>query len=131
MLRTTIVPRMSETNAARHVDHTVVPVWFDSARRDLYRIFAPGLSVAAWPLAIANIHVDYLAEIFLDPEVEVRTWIERIGTKSFTVAEEVWQGGACCARGSVTFVHFDYATRESLPIPPETKARLERHLKQA
>ena len=117
MIVTSIVPRVSETDGAGHVNNCFVPVWFEAGRREIFRLLTPDLAFARWRVALVNMTVDYEAQLYYQDDVEVRTWIERVGTKSFTVAEEVWQSGRRRARGTATYVYFDYDAQASEPIP--------------
>ena len=44
MFTTPITPRASETDGAGHINNTVVPVWFEAGRREIFRIFTPDLT---------------------------------------------------------------------------------------
>jgi acyl-CoA thioester hydrolase len=131
MIRTPITPRVSETDGAGHVNNVFVPIWFEAGRREIFRIVTPDLSFRRWRVALVNMTVDYTAQLYFHAEAEVLTWIDRIGTKSFTVGEEVWQEGRLCARGTATYVYFNFDTQSSEPIPPEVVAAFERHLGKA
>lgn len=48
--------------------------------------------------------VDYAEQLYLSSEAEVRTSVERLGTKSFTPYEETWQGGRRCVTARATYV---------------------------
>ena len=79
MFETTITPRVSETDGAGHINNVFVPVWFEAGRREIFRILTPDLSFTHWRATLVNMNVDYLAQIYLNEDVQVRTWIERIG----------------------------------------------------
>ncbi len=128
MVRTSIIPRASETDAAGHINNTVVPIWLEAGRREIFRLFTPDLDFAKWRMALVNINIDYLAQIFFQREVEVRTWVRAVGNKSFTLYEELHQGEVLCARGSATYVYFNYGRQQSEPVPLEARQRLEAHL---
>ena len=131
MIRTHVVPRASETDAAGHINNTVVPVWLEAGRREIFRIFTPSLEFSAWRMALVNISVDYLAQIFFAQECEVLTWVDRIGTKSFTLYEELHQGERLCATGTATYVYFNYEKQCSEPIPDSDRKALARHQREA
>ena len=44
------------------------------------------------------------------------TGVRRIGTSSFTVWQEAWQGGELAVTAETTLIHFDYRARQSLPL---------------
>ena len=125
-----IEPRYSETDALGHINNTVLPVWFEFARNDLFKLCHPSMSHEDWPLILAKIDVEYLRQIFLGKEVVVKTWVKSIGTKSFVVCHELWQSEELAAKGSAVHVWFDYRQQASCPIPDNIRAALSQHLVQ-
>ncbi|MDA7948400.1 MAG: acyl-CoA thioesterase [Hyphomicrobiaceae bacterium] len=130
MFTTTITPRVSETDGAGHINNVFVPVWFEAGRREIFRILTPDLSFARWRATLVNMNVDYLEQIYLHEDVEVRTWVDRIGTKSFTVYEEIWQSDRHCAKGTATYVYFNIEAQQSEPIPTDCRDALDAHLRE-
>ncbi len=126
MLITTIVPRVSETDAAGHINNVFVPIWFEAGRREIFRVLTPDLSFGDWRAILVNMNVDYEDQIYFHESVEVRTWVDRIGNKSFTVGEELWQGGRRCARGTAVYVNFNFATQGSEALSESVIAQLKR-----
>ena len=124
MFSETFKVRFYETDGLRHVNNTVVPKWFETAREPIFKLFNPSLDLSRWPLIIASVAVDYLAQIHYGKDVEIKTGIARIGNSSFTVYQEVWQGDIRVAKGSTTMVHFDYETQKSKVISEEVRAQL-------
>lgn len=131
MFETPITPRVSETDGVGHVNNVFVPIWFEAGRREIFRILTPDLSFDRWRVALVNMNVDYLDQIFFQEEALVRTWVDRIGNKSFTLIEEVWQGERHCANGTATYVYFNYETGLSEPVPLDCRQALEAHRRQA
>lgn len=127
MFETPITPRVSETDAAGHINNAFVPVWFEAGRREIFRILTPDLSFRNWRVALVNMNVDYLDQIYFHETALVRIWVDRVGTKSFTLDEEVWQGERCCAKGTATYVYFNYSAGRAEPVPPDCRQALEAH----
>jgi len=127
MIITPITPRVSETDGAGHINNVFVPIWFEAGRREIFRMLTPDLRFDNWRVALVNMNVDYEGQIFFEHDAEVRTWIERVGTKSFTVGEEVWQQDRRCAKGTATYVYFNYGTQTSEPIPDGAAEKLRQH----
>lgn len=91
-------------------------------------MFMPDLSFRNWKLVVVSINIDYLHQIYYGRDVEVRTWVRKIGNSSFVLYEELHQNGNRCARGTATYVNYNFETRRSEPIPPALRKRLEEHL---
>ncbi len=120
-----VSPRFYETDAFGHVNNTVVPGWFETAREPIFRIFTPDMDIKSMNLILARIEVDFVAQIFYGSEVELRTGIEKIGNSSFTVWHEAWQKGICVAKGKAVQVYFNHKTQKSEKLPEHFKVQLE------
>ncbi|QTH65170.1 acyl-CoA thioesterase [Psychrosphaera ytuae] len=128
MFSITLQPRFAETDALQHINNTVIPVWFESARPGIFKIFNPEQNIQEWNLIIAKIEVNYLAQIHYGPEVEIRTHISKLGRSSMTILQEVWQSGKRAAWGETVMVKFDYQTNQASPISEQERKALEQHL---
>lgn len=129
MLQEIIQPRFSETDALGHINNTVFPVWFETARTPLFRIFTPDLDIKKWKLIIARVTVDYHAETLYGEPVELKTWVSRIGNSSFEIYQEAWQNGGKCVSGTTVAVHFDYQHKKSVALSDQQKTQLAEHHK--
>ncbi|MEH6617359.1 MAG: thioesterase family protein [Porticoccus sp.] len=127
MFKTTIEPRFSETDALGHINHTVFPIWFNFARKDLYKRVHPSLSLDDWPMTIGHFNIDIFHQTHYSSEVTINTGITKIGTKSFTVVHEAWQKGVMVARGETVLVWFDYKEQASCVIPENIRTLLAEH----
>lgn len=119
-----VTPRFYETDALGHINNTVLSNWFEAAREPVFRLFNPGLELGKWNLILARVAIDYVAQTHYGKEVEVRSWIGRIGNSSFVVEQEAWQEGICVARGEAVQVFFNYTTQKSEPVPETYRALL-------
>jgi acyl-CoA thioester hydrolase len=123
-----ITPRFSDTDALGHINNTMVPVWFEGARNPIFKIFTPNLDLKAWPLILAKIEVNFEAQIFYGSDIEVRTYIGRVGGSSFDVYQELWQENQRVSSGKAVMVNFDYQAQKSATIPEKIKEVLNQHL---
>ncbi|MBF7073680.1 acyl-CoA thioesterase [Glaciecola sp. MH2013] len=120
--------RFYETDALQHVSNTVLVGWFETARLPIFRFFTPDLDLQNWPLILANYNVDFLEQIYLDPGVEVKTWISKIGNSSFEIYQELWQSNVKKAKGTTTLVRFDYQSKKAVRIDDTVRDLLKMHL---
>ena len=125
MIFTNIVPRVSETDGVGHINNVFVPIWFEAGRREIFRIFSPNLDFLDWKLALVKVTVEYVDQLYLAENVEVRTGIEKIGTSSFTIREEIHQTNRLCARGQAIYVNYNFTKKRSEAIPNKIRNRLE------
>ncbi|MBY6070545.1 acyl-CoA thioesterase [Marinobacter salsuginis] len=128
MFHLELEPRFSDTDALGHISNTSLPVWFEQARTPVFRIFHPTLEAETWPLIIARLEIDLLAQSYWHIPVKIKTGIGKIGNSSFHVVQEAWQGDKQIARGVAVLIHFDYETEKALPIPDDIRAKLAEHL---
>ena len=129
MFTITVLPRFGDLDALGHINNTVPSIWFETGRTQILKIFDPELTIDKknFPLIMAHIDFDFLDQLFIKSEIEIRTWISRIGTKSFTVSHEAWQDGRRCVKGNAVVVHFDFNTQQTTAIPEEKRRFLMEH----
>jgi len=129
MFTITVQPRFGDLDALGHINNTVPSFWFETGRTQILKIFDPELTVdkKSFPLIMAHIDFDFIDQLYLKHEVEIRTWISRIGTKSFTVTHEAWQEDRLCVKGNAVIVHYDFNTERTTPIPEDKRRFLMEH----
>ena len=125
MIFTNIVPRVSETDGVGHINNVFVPIWFEAGRREIFRIFSPNLDFLDWKLALVKVTVEYVDQLYLAEDVDIKTGIEKIGTSSFTIKEEIHQTNRICATGQAIYVNYNFRDKKSEPISNEIRNRLE------
>ena len=124
MIFTNIVPRVSETDGVGHINNVFVPILFEAGRREIFRIFSPNLDFLNWKLALVKVTVEYVDQLYLAEEVEIRTGIEKIGNSSFTIKEEIHQTNRLCAKGEAIYVNYNFKEKKSEAISNEIRDKL-------
>ena len=129
MLSLTVNPRFGDMDILGHVNNIIPSHWFEHARTPLMRYFDPDMTLSkkTFPLIMAHTDYDFVGQMFFR-EVTIKTWISRIGTKSFTVYHEAWQDDRLCVKGNAVIVHYDFNIEQSTPIPDDMRKLLEEHL---
>lgn len=121
MSHTTLIkPRFSETDKLGHISNTVFPVWMAESRSD----FARETLKITQPWVVANISVDFKKEVTHGENVIITTDVMRIGNKSVTFYQEVFQHSTLCATGSTTVVCIDPHTKETQFMNNDDKKKL-------
>ncbi|MBQ0759071.1 MAG: acyl-CoA thioesterase [Zhongshania sp.] len=126
MLRCTMEPRFCETDALGHINNTVVPMWFETARGAVFELFNPGQDLKKWNVILRKMDVDFIAQIYHGQAVEIRTRIGHIGSSSFTCEHEAWQRDELVAKGSAVMIYFDFAQQCKQEITGALRAELEK-----
>ncbi len=124
----TITPRVADTDALGHINNTVLPCWFEEARTPLFRILNPTLDFAKWNIILAHLEIDFLKQIYFHSNVEIRTWVSRMGNSSFDLIQQLWQNGDLCASSKVVIVHFDFKAQKSVVICDAMREQLMAHM---
>lgn len=129
MFKTMITPRMGDTDAMRHITNTALPVWFEIARTELFKIFNPNyeLTYKKWNLILVHMDFNFIRQTYFGYNVEIRTYVTHIGKTSFTVLHEAWQNGQLRSNGKATMIYYDFIRQESNVIPEDIRSKLEDH----
>ncbi|MDD3043169.1 MAG: thioesterase family protein [Methanosarcinaceae archaeon] len=130
MFTTTVAPRFGDIDGLGHVNNTIIPVWFETGRNPIFRLFSPDLDLRPekWNLIMVRTEFDFLGQMYFDGDVEIKTYIKKIGNSSFTVGHEAWQRGGLKAKGLAVLVYYDFKLQKALPIPAHYRKVLEEHL---
>jgi acyl-CoA thioester hydrolase len=115
--------RWSDPDSLGHVNHARALSLIEDAR--LAMVDGPGGSVI-----LARLEVDYLRQLYyrIGERPCVVSWVTRLGTKSFTVRQELVQDGAVAIRADVVMVMFDFATDTSRALTDDERAHWSRYL---
>jgi acyl-CoA thioester hydrolase len=130
MWKTTVRPAFNDLDAFVHVNNCRLPVWFELAREPVFEIFTPGLDehLVELPLIVAKITIDYIAQMTIGHDVELRTYVKKIGRSSVTVYQEAYQRGVLSAKGDCVMVYFDYDAEKAVPVPSDIADILRKHM---
>ena len=131
MYNITVNPRFGDIDLLGHVNNVVPSHWFELARTQVMKLFDPELKLTreTFPLILVHTDYDFVSQVYLKYEIEIKTWVSKIGTKSFTISHEAWQQGRLCVKGNAVIVHYDFNTEQSTPLPEEKRKLLEEHLR--
>ena len=123
-----VTPKFSDIDGLGHVNNTVMPEWFELARNQIYRMFNPDFDFKSWNLILARFEVDFTSQIFFHDDVEIQTWIQKIGNSSFEVYQEASQGRKIGAKGKTVLIYYDFMLQKSIPISEPIREMLNEHL---
>ena len=126
MFKTKVTPSFGDIDGMKHVNNNRILEWFELGGLDIYRYFTPDFE--NWKLIMVRKEADFVGQLRFGEDVEIRTYLLKIGNSSFTVGNEVWQSNELKAKGKTVIVHFDYVTQKSVPIPDNVRNKLEEHL---
>jgi len=130
MFNLTLNPRFGDIDMLGHMNNVVPAGWFELARTPIMKIFDPELKLTpeTFQIIMAHTEYDFIGEVIFQHEVHIKTWVSKIGNKSFTVSHEAWQQGRLCVAGKAIIVHFNFTTKETTPIPDDKRKILQEHM---
>jgi acyl-CoA thioester hydrolase len=116
--------RWSDPDVYGHVNHARALSLLEDARL-AFADGAPGRDRSRpADVILARLEVDYLRQLYhrVGERLVVRSWVTRLGTKSFTVRQELAQDDAVAIRADCTLVVFDVTTDTSRPLSDDERA---------
>lgn len=122
--------RFVDIDAAGIVNNATYLNYFEQSRIQFFE----GIVGKKWDwnsagMVIARHEVNYLLPIFLQDEVTIITWIEKVGNKSMEAAYEIYKRSGSSvvqvATAKTVMVSFDHAQGVSIPWRDELRAPLE------
>ncbi|MGO9387541.1 MAG: acyl-CoA thioesterase [Methanobacterium sp.] len=129
MFTTKVTPRFGDADGLRHINNIALVEWFEVGRNPIFRIFTPDLDLSydKWKLILVRTEFDYIGEMYYGKDVEIKSYILKIGNTSFIIGHEAWQDNELKARGKAVLVHYDFEIGKSKPIPEYIRKTLEKH----
>ena len=130
MFKISVTPRFGDIDGLRHVNNNIVGIWFETGRNDIFRFFTHDLSLSYedWKLIMVRTEYDFVGQIYYNEDVEIRTYVLKIGNSSFTLGHEAWQCGELKAKGKAVLVHFNFMEQKSVKLPDDIREKLSQHL---
>ena len=128
MHETPIYVRFCETDLLGHTNNTSYFFYFEESRVKFLNSVAPSKDIDV-QFVVARITCDYMQQSYAGDELIARTSVSNVGSKSFTLRQEVvTQGGDVIAAGDCVIVCFNPTTQRSAAIPETLRNELEQHL---
>jgi acyl-CoA thioester hydrolase len=110
-----------DTDASGRIHFTAAFRWAELAETGLTRKLGPLDGWGSFPRR--RVEADYLRVLVFDDEIEIRLWVEKVGTTSVTYAWTISKDGEPYVEGRHIAVHVDEAGRPE-PLPEQVRAAL-------
>lgn len=120
-----VAMRWGDMDALGHLNNVTFLALFEQARVQFLE--AAGLWDEGTSVLVARNEIDYLRPLRYTPvPLEIRTWVDRIGTSSFTFAYVMLDpaDGGVVASAKTVVVSIDPVKGSAAPIPKELRDRL-------
>lgn len=130
VITTRIQKRFADIDVFRHVNNINQQAYLDQGKTDYYeQVIGFNVFADRVALMIVSVKTDFAAQIRYEDETFVKTWVERIGTKSVTIRQQIVTRRAdgaetLCTEGETVLVAFDRKDQVAVEIPQEWWKRI-------
>ncbi len=123
--------RMNDINVGGHVGNSQMIAITHDARIKLYKdlgLSELDLGDGKTGMVVADIAVNFKAEVFLDDNVVVRSHVGEVGSKGFRLFQRVECNGKTASLVETGIVAFNFKERRASVLPEEFKERLQDYI---
>jgi acyl-CoA thioester hydrolase len=122
-----IAPRFRDTDAMGHINNAVYVTYLEVARQVYWARLDRDPDYRRVPFILAHVTIDFRSEALMNEVLEVGIRLEWIGTKSFAFVYRIWEKvtGRTVAEATTVQVCYDYAAKQTLPVPDDLRRRAE------
>jgi acyl-CoA thioester hydrolase len=118
--------RFRDLDPAGHAHHSLPVIYWEEARSRYWDEVAGRSGLEAIDYIMAELRVRYRARIRYPARLAVAVRVSRIGRSSFDMEYGLWApDGQLLASGRSSQVMYDYARSCTIPMDPETRARIQ------
>lgn len=108
-----------------HLNHAVYFTYMETARTKYFVELLQLKEPQELPVILAEATCSYQSAAFFGERLRVGVGVSRFGNKSFDMVYQiVAEDGRLVATGKTVMVTYDYASGETVPIPPELRKRV-------
>lgn len=120
--------RFADLDLQGHVNNISFNIYAESARAAFFH--EVGLLQLGSPRqnVVARFEMDYLREVRYPAVLRIGLRVLNIGTRSFLLGIDIFDGDTCVANALTTMVRWDREQRGSTPLTGEEKAILTRYM---
>ena len=122
--------RYSDQDSMGHINNVAYAAYMEAGRLAYLLNFMPPSQDGGVNYVLANLNINYLAEMHFPGPVLVGGKTLKLGKSSLTTGYGVFKNGICFATATCVNVHIDRETRKSKPIPAAVQQALRAELAQ-
>jgi acyl-CoA thioester hydrolase len=123
---TTVTLRYGDTDKLGHVNNAVFATICEAGRSELLFNREGSMAGPGKTMVLANLNLDFLAEMHFPGVAEVGTALESFGKSSLRMVQCIYKDDVCCAVSRSTIVLIDEATRKAIPFPDDIRKFVEK-----
>lgn len=122
--KTTITPRLYETDALGHINNATIAAWFEVARVRFLESLGQDSPATAQDWILASVHIDFVDETFYGSDVAASITEASVGNSSLTLDCSMVQDGRLTVRGKAVMVHMDAQSKSPTRIPDSLREKI-------
>lgn len=127
---TDIQLRFNDTDALGHVNNSTYFSFYDLGKTEYFHaVRGNNLFERNVDIVVAHAEVDFIEPVFLTDQIAVQTQVSKMGTKSFTLEQQIIDiksGGVKC-RCTTVMVGYDFKTKKTIVISDEWRQCIARY----
>jgi acyl-CoA thioester hydrolase len=125
-LKTTVRVRFCETDALGHVNNVSYFIYMEQARVDFLKGMGFDFTEQDRFVALVSAKCEYINQAFFDQEIEIETYVEKVGGKSLTLNQDLIDKKTknLIAKGQAVCVFLSKDKTKALPIDSEWRTEL-------
>jgi acyl-CoA thioester hydrolase len=113
-----IQKRFSDIDMLGHATNSIYQQYFDLGRMHyFYEVFGEQMDWQEEGLILVNINISYLSQVKLEEDIEVRTKIVKIGTKSVEMHQQIYNLSTQNVAAESKSIMVGYRGKEGISIP--------------
>lgn len=111
--------RFCETDALGHINNSSYFIYLEEARIRFFEKLGYDMTSKEWSFILASAKCDFLSQGYFNQTLIIKTYVSRIGSKSFTLEHEISceETKEMIAKGNAVIVYFDFDEQQSALIP--------------
>jgi acyl-CoA thioester hydrolase len=122
-----ITVRFCETDALGHVNNVSYFIYLEQGRTGFIKAIGSSRKTNEWSFILAATKCDFMAQAYFDQDLQVTTFVSKIGNSSFQLSQEIFDAhtGEQIAQAESTLIYFNFEKQQSEPIPPHLREKLQ------
>ncbi|TCW79813.1 thioesterase [Burkholderia sp. SRS-46] len=116
--------RYADTDRQGHVNNAVFSTFLETGRVDILYGGREPLAGADGEFVIANLQLEFRAELRWPGKVDIATRVASLGRASVQLEQSLFQDGRCAAFARTVIVQIDSQSRRSKPLSDSARAVL-------
>lgn len=124
--------RFADADSLGHINNVNLQHYFDIGKMQFYaKVLGKTIDCDSESLILVSTHANYRRQTRLYADLFVRTWIEKIGTTSITIYQELHDrtDGQINADCRTVAVAYDFDTEQTFPLKPEWREKMSQYLR--